>query len=400
MSRETEYPDWTKIPIPLQHQFFSHAREEALASKRKLMEQAEKLKQFNNLLEFRKIPEDNRWKPWRIACLDGSYSPATSERIGARYGVYCGGYMIFEGEKLVKEGYKSGTLSQDQVRDPKQTEILLRLLCTRLEREMASYCLKHENLDLLLIDGSFFGFRVKCSEIRKEEINVDEFERGGDLVDYIRNKSIELMNSKKAVGVIKRVRTTAFDGWLVYENGNENNCIGRNDRAILASLMPQKHWFAYEWLLRSPMAFNYFTGFRTVYRQQTTKRRMQSMDSILKISKQITERNAKRNLDHAIGDIFQTSRYYIRCLNSAPPFCFETHKDVKVEPLVAYFQATHNPVTGLPFPLDLIDESISLPRGFTKEFVEEVEALLIRDKELDKFDLSNYFMYLNPQKEE
>jgi len=32
--------------------------------------------------------------------------------------------------------------------------------------------------------------------------------------------------------------------------------------------------------------------------------------------------------------------------------------------------------------------------------VEEVEALLIRDEGLDKIDLSNYFVYLNPQKEE
>jgi len=55
-------------------------------------------------------------------------------------------------------------------------------------------------------------------------------------------------------------------------------------------------------------------------------------------------------------------------------------------------------VTGLPFPIDLIDENVLLPRGFTKEFVEEVEALLIQDKALDKVDLSNYFSYLNPQK--
>lgn len=55
-------------------------------------------------------------------------------------------------------------------------------------------------------------------------------------------------------------------------------------------------------------------------------------------------------------------------------------------------------MTGLPFPIDLIDENVLLPRGFTKEFVEEVEALLIQDKALDKVDLSNYFSYLNPQK--
>ena len=69
-----------------------------------------------------------------------------------------------------------------------------------------------------------------------------------------------------------------------------------------------------------------------------------------------------------------------------------------IAPLLAYFQANYNPATGFPFPIDLIDESVSLPRKFTKEFVEEIEALLIQDEELDKIDLSNYFAYLNPQK--
>lgn len=400
MSREPEYPDWSKIPIPLQHQFFSHAREEALACKRKLMEQGEKLKRFSDFLEFRQIPEDDQWKNWRIACVDGSYSPATSERIGASYGAYCGGYMIFEDEVVVKDDYRSGKLSQDQVKDPDLTKQILRLLCTKLEREIAVYCLEKEDIDLLLIDGSFFGFRAKCREIRSETIDIENFQKGGDLVDYVRDKSIELMNSKKTVGVIKRVRTTAFDGWLVYMHGNENQCVGRNDRAILASLIPSKSWFAYEWLLGSPVLFNYFTTFRTTYRQLTERLGARSMNYILKQCKLIVRSGIKRDLNCGTGDILQTSRYYVRCVNSAPPFCFEMHKDADVKPLLAYFQANHNPVTGLPFPLDLIDENVSLPRGFTKEFVEEVEALLIRDKELDKFDLSNYFMYINPQKEE
>jgi hypothetical protein len=50
--------------------------------------------------------------------------------------------------------------------------------------------------------------------------------------------------------------------------------------------------------------------------------------------------------------------------------------------------------------LDMVDQNVRLPRGFTREFVEEVEADLIRDHQLDKFDLQNHFAYLNPQKEE
>jgi len=400
MSRETEYPDWSKMPITLQHQFFSHARDEALACKQKLTEQAEKIRQFSSFPEFKRVSEDDQWKNWTVACVDGSYSPAISERIGARYGAYCGGYLIFKGEELVDEGYQSGTLSQDQVEDPEYTGMILSLLCINLERKIALHCLKNEGVDLLLIDGSFFGFRARCSEIRNKEINNGDFVTGGDLVDSVRDKSIELVNSGKAVGIIKRVHTTALDGWLLYKHGDESCCMGRNDRSILASLMSPKSWFAYEWLLGSPGAFNQFTGFRETYRRLVARRRFKGMNSVFKETVRLIERDIKRNLNCAPDDVLQTARRYLRCNNSAPPFCFETRKDADPKPLVAYFQAVHNPATGLPFPIDLIDENVSLPRGFTKEFVEEVEALLIRDEELDKIDLSNYFMYINPQKEE
>lgn len=304
--------------------------------------------------------------------------------------------MIFEDEELVDEGYRSGKLSQDQVGDPELTKQTLDILCTKLEREIAYYCLQKEDVDLLLIDGSFFGFRAGLRGIRKEEIGLDGFKTVGDLADYTTNLSIKLMRSGKVAAIIKRVRTTAFDGWLIYRHGNEEQCIRRNDRAILASLMPQNYWFAYEWLLGSPEAFNYLTWLRTDYRRLPGR----SMDSILRHCKRTIDYGIERDLNCVASDILQTSRYYVRCVNSAPPFCFETHRDVDVKPLLAYFQANHNPVTGLPFPIDLIDQNVSLPRGFTKEFVEEVEALLIRDRELDRLDLSNYFMYINPQKEE
>lgn len=104
--------------------------------------------------------------------------------------------------------------------------------------------------------------------------------------------------------------------------------------------------------------------------------------------------------NRASNKILKTARPYVRCSSSAPPFCFETLIGVDVKPILAYFQANHNPATGLPFPLDLVDENVTLPEGFTKEFVKEVESLLIKDPKLDKYDLSNHFLSINPQKEE
>ncbi len=64
------------------------------------------------------------------------------------------------------------------------------------------------------------------------------------------------------------------------------------------------------------------------------------------------------------------------------------------------FMAHHNPATGLPWPLDLVDMNARLPHGFNKEFVEEIEAILIRDATVPKDALLDYFTHLNPQKEE
>jgi len=38
--------------------------------------------------------------------------------------------------------------------------------------------------------------------------------------------------------------------------------------------------------------------------------------------------------------------------------------------------------------------------GFTREFVEEMEARLVKDSDLDKYELENHFASLNPQKQE
>ena len=50
--------------------------------------------------------------------------------------------------------------------------------------------------------------------------------------------------------------------------------------------------------------------------------------------------------------------------------------------------------------LDLTDQDITMPGGFTQEFVEEIEADLIKDPDLSKYEIENHFASLNPQKSE
>jgi hypothetical protein len=91
---------------------------------------------------------------------------------------------------------------------------------------------------------------------------------------------------------------------------------------------------------------------------------------------------------------------YLRTDYPAPPFCVEVRTGTDVSETLPYFAAVHSPATGLPLPLDMVDQNVGLPAGFTREFVEEIEANLIKDPELDKFDLQTHFAHLNPQKEE
>ncbi len=383
----TEAPEaqtnWSKIPTKLQHQFFIQAEKEAKHLKNRLTEQKELLKELRKDLNFRGIPERDDWKHWRIACVDGSFSPNLSERLGARYGVYAAGYMIFEGADLVEEDYRSNRLSRIQTGRPEDTEILLGLLTTKMEREAARFCLERKNVDYVLIDGAYYGFRVRATYL-PQKAPVPGFATLRDLIDYIRETTTTLKNSRKTVGIVKRIRTEAIDGWL---KKNHRRKIRLNDKAILASLMPSHRWFAYRDLFASDEAFHLYSYYA------------HGTHSFEEAAKQIAKR-VQDSLRCLPDVVLNVPRYYLRCTSTTAPFCFETPPGMDIEPLIAYFQANHNPATGLPFPLDLIDSNVGLPASFTKEFVEEVEALLIRDHDLDDMDLANHFQPLNPQKED
>lgn len=389
------FADWVKIPVVVQHQFFELATKEAEAAKRKLLADAIKIEKLGKHLKFSEAPRSDAWRDWTIACVDGSDSPMLSERIGARYGTYAAGYMTFEQGALKEEDFKSGYISHQQVGDPDVTKKVLDLLMVKLEREIALDLAPH--VDVVLIDGSFFGWRTGCSQIRGEAISVEGYKTAGELINHIRDTTLQLLETRKAVGVIKRVRTAALDGWVAYTQ-SERNCIDRNDRAILGRLMTPSTWFAYHWLFENPEAYNYYTYIRRVLRENPHLDKA----SIMRKAKERYEGSVASDLN-CNPDKFKTARYYHRTTSAAPPFSFEIRKDMPhLETLPAYFQApeNYNTATGLPFPIDLIDQNVSLPAGFTKEFVEEIEAQLVRDPTLNKFDLANSFGRLNPQKEE
>ncbi len=399
MAASTEnVTEWAKIPKKLQQQFFELAAREARKTKASLIRQKEKLEKLSKFIEFKDLIDNSTWKEWRICVVDGSDSPALSERVGARFGTYSATYHIFDGLELVEEDYFGGEAVDLQVGDPEASKKILSLMTTALERDVALSCLK-KDVDLLLVDGSFFGFRPNCRIVHNREVPTEEPLNGLQLVKHVLESSLRLLESGKAIGIIKRVQTAAIDGWTVYNNANNRLVTGRNDKEILSSLMREKQWFSYEDLFGDRIIFNYFTRLALAYSRYASEGK-RGIDSIFKACKDDVDRNVKRDLLCQSDQIFRTSRYFVRPSYPAHPFCFETPIGYKLEAVLGLFAATCNKATGLPLQLDLTDQDITMPLGFTREFVEEIEANLVRDSDLNKDEVENHFASINPQKQE
>ncbi len=360
----------------------------------------QRLRSLTAVIKGKPIPESDEWLKWRVAVVDGSNSPTTSERLGIRVGTYCASYIIFEGKQQVDEGYVARCYTTEQTEGYGVSLILLELLRLNLERELAYRCFKEKDVDWVILDGSFFGFRADAYKVKKETLGVEGYRFGRELISNIRDKTLALMDSRRAVGVIKRSRSAAIDGWLLYKYGDPSRCVGANDKHILTALLPPEHYFSYEWLFERPEAYNFYAQMKALYNYAVASRRkVRNMEQLYDKAKWNVTHNIYKTLEYAVERITSTSRHFVRC-SQPPPFEFEVKVGTDVEPILSYFKSFYNPATGLPWPLDLVDLDTTLPRSFNKEFVEEVEALLIRDPSNQKDALLNYFTHLNPQKEE
>jgi hypothetical protein len=394
---ETGFPDWVKIPSKMQNQFFELAERQTKQIKEKLLQDKAKIKSLAKILTFSQIPENEDWKNWRIAVVDGSDSPIMSERIGARFGTYGATYHIFQGLDLIDEEYYSGDYYDYQIGDSEASVKMLQVLTTTLERQTAIDCL-HKDVDLIIIDGSFFGFRPNCRKIHKTELRQGPCKTGSDLVKYARDLSQKLLDSGKVIGIIKRIQSSAIDGWTTFKTNNPDLQLKRNDKEILSSLLPKDQVFSYETAFKDPAAFTYYSRLALAYRRYANEER--TMQSIFNAIKADVDRNIRKDLMCEPQQILKTARHYIRCAYPVPPFCFETPINYNLNPLLAFFKASCNKATGLPIQLDLTDQDITIPAGFTREFVEEIEARLTKDSELDMYEIENHFGSLNPQKQE
>ena len=425
MAEPSEESAFSKLPPKLQESFFELAEYASKRISENLKAEESKLAGLRKLLCFRKILGDFD-DSIRVGVVDGSISPRLSERIGFRIGVYAASYMVFDGNEIISdeddEAMEAGYIMSPQTGSPLHTKKILALLSTLLERRLALRCMKKYGVDLMIIDGSFYGFRARCSEIKGkrfaelglEGTEIDGVKSGEELVNEIYAMSRELKRSGKAVAVIKRIRTSAIDGWLISRSWRLDEALNRNDKAILRALMKPGEYFDYDDLTGSKWRFLHYSALKGWFHEvegkvknlsglERVEKALEYVDGKLRL--QIVTDLAPSNASEAekeavFKDVIGTKRVYARLSRYAPPACIEFGTGVDVDFVLSYFMKWSNPATGLPFPLDLIDAHITLDRRLAIEFADEVEARLLLNPDLDVDNTYGEFESINPQKME
>ena len=93
-------------------------------------------------------------------------------------------------------------------------------------------------------------------------------------------------------------------------------------------------------------------------------------------------------------------RLYLRLSAYAAPACIEFGDEVDQDLALSYLLSSGNPATGLPFPIDIIDEVVSFDRRLASEFADEIEARLLLGSSVDVDQVYGEFESINPQKPE
>jgi len=386
------------LPRPIVEALFKSAEVEALRVKQRVLKLVKDAERFKPLLRFMKVEVR---EPPRVVAVDGSMSPTSSSRLGSEFAIYTAGYMVFEGRRVMDERYYAGSMSW--VEGAKTFRTLLRLMMAYAERKAALEAYRDYDPDYVLLDGPFFYFRGMCRYLRSVELDLEEASTGLELVRKVRDMTLELINTGRAVCVIRRSVMRAIDGWLLYHQG-EDACVKARDKHLLTLLMPSMSSWSYDQLLdRDPVLYAAFYRYYRYRRQQGVPREVleEAREALMEHVERDFKCKLKEDLDVKTEQLPPTQRVYIRYSSNMPPFEVEAPRGFDVKGFASSFACFYNEATGLPFPVDLIDSAVSLPRGSTTAFTEEVEARLVRDSSIEgKSAISDYFSYLNPQKSE
>lgn len=404
MVRLVEEEDtWSKLPRDLQEQFYKKAEEESSRLMERILEVDAQVRRIKPYLEPHISPLKKSSESIKIAAVDGSVDPVPSDRLGVRYGTYSAGYIILEGKSLVDEGYVGGSRRVEQSSSLQGMATLLSLLMTAAERKAALAILG--KADLVVIDGAFYSYMYRVFELPEEARS-----SYSGIVDSITKMTEQLIASGKCLGMIKRSRTRAIGAWDSRRINQVSPLVKILDKLILTAITSNAGFIDYTTFLGSPIMVH-------IYSRISKRLLARPVDEVKKFLDALTKGKLEDELN-AFLNIFQRSlgysedkaksmlgdleRMQVQALPGTPPVEVETATTVDRRVLEKFLGngANFNPATGLPYALDLIDDSVKIPRGFSRDFTEEIEARILgNSSKLDQDSVRRFFAYINPQKQ-
>jgi hypothetical protein len=395
-----EEDTWQTLPIDLQEKFYEEAEQGAEELLRSIEETKESIESVRPIFSPYFLPLPKSCEFITVAAVDGSRSVRPVEKLGARFAVFSVGMLVVKGlERLGEPYYDAGRMQSSPAKS--RDHLLYELSLTQVlkERMMALEALKM-GVQLVIIDGSFLGFLYEALHARRGgilEADHDLERKLKEAYDATRN----LIESRRCVAVIKRSRTRALGGWLSYQQKKRHQLVDLLDKHILALLMDGGVSFRYDQLLKEP------AGYRVYSRLAERVREKGSMDwekELEEARRWVVERHAKAlgiPQRDAEATLHSLARMQVKPYAEVAPFELEYPVGMDRELLSSFLG---NPVhfseaTGLPMALDMVDELVSVPRGFTRDFAEEMEARIMERYRGEPGAVRVFFQNLNPQKE-
>lgn len=385
-----EMPEWVKLPLDLQHEFFRRAEEEAQRLIEIIRRIDENMKSLRGIVSphIKAFPEQNRKST--IAAVDSSRSPRFSERLGIRYGVFATGAVCLRGTERQSERLEAGIFRRKQALSQDESTHFFSLLTTYHERKMAIETL--DKCDILFIDGSFYGFVYPALDMKKHGLLESEDKKR--ILRETFEMTEELRESRKVIGVIKRSHSRVLGGYMALEFG-ENSLVNIIDKHLLSLIMPEKSYFKYESLLGERLPIIYTGVARLISKGESGKDvQKKAEDKAYEPFEKLEEFGIRKD------GLKSMRRAQVRFVGVLPPCELEYPHTVNLEEVLSESEL-FNDATNLPLALDLVDNLVNISSKFTEEFVSEIEgrvleAMVRSGGSLDS--IKAFFTFMNPQK--
>lgn len=393
----SEKSSWSELPFDLQEEFY-HLSESTAQELAKHIQRIEgEISESWPGLEFavRPITESHN-NGLTIASVDGSRSPNPTRRLGADFAVYSAGLLRLKGKKVIENRFAAGKVDNVGAQAVDFAS-LLSAKSLAAEREAAVTAL--DNADLVLLDGSFYGFARDIMNVLKETPGATaHLGEWSNAIEVALRKTDDLLKSGKCIGVVKRSRTRAISGWLSMKNGR-TTLAGLIDKHILDRRLAPMSFLDYDVLLSGESILTYSV---LAYNLANARER-EPGKAAFERAKALTVRRFAKAFEEPFRqrvDPSKLKRVQVRLFPDAPPCELEIPVSVPVE-LLRELLTTENfsEATGLPHAIDMIDEYVGIPRAFTRDFVYEVEARAASLTPSNLGGVRGFFAGLNPQKE-